>query len=237
MSFLFMLAVVVGLPWASFISYRQIEAWQALPEKPTLPKIPIYFQSSITQIVVAFLAWLAARAENITVPLKGNFTPAAAITAAALFTGGLLITWLDVSKKGNSSSANPHLPLLLPKGFKERVAWLVAIAVAAICEEYIYRGVLFALIESYFQGSWPLAAILSAVVFGFGHGAQGEKAILLIIPFGFVFQLIVFFSGGLLMAIVTHFLYNASVDLLYAHSMNARAKNSDVEDNDEHQDH
>ena len=100
--------------------------------------------------------------------------------------------------------------------------------VAAFCEEYIYRGVLFNMISTmiipYTAYVWMPAAILSAIVFAFGHGTQGEKAIIQIIPFAIGFQFLAWISGGLLLPMIAHFIYNILVELLFGEKIKRDAE-------------
>ena len=81
--------------------------------------------------------------------------------------------------------------------------------------EYVYRGTLFQLMMLQTNGIWIAAALLSCIVFAFGHGTQGQKAILQIIPFALGFHALVYISGGLLLPMIAHFIYNIMVELLF----------------------
>jgi membrane protease YdiL (CAAX protease family) len=68
-----------------------------------------------------------------------------------------------------------------------------------------------------------LAALLSAIVFGFGHGTQGEKAILQIIRFALGFHALVYLSNGLLLPMIAHFVYNISVEYFFGRKIKEKA--------------
>ncbi|MBM3440773.1 MAG: CPBP family intramembrane metalloprotease [Bacteroidetes bacterium] len=216
MSLIFLLAVVVGLPLMSYFSNKQLSVLEAAPANIELARIPLYFQSAFMQMSVALLAWFTAKSEQIPVSLKADWNVYAVGAAALLLVTGGLISWLDLRRKKGSDEAQGRLQYILPTNLKERAAWLLTIAIAACCEEYIYRGVLYHVILADTGANVWIAAFLCAMVFGFGHATQGDKAVLTIIPFAMVFQLIVYLSGGLLLAIVTHFIYNAGIDLLFS---------------------
>lgn len=222
MSFVFLMAVVVGLPWMSYISNKNMSALEALPAETELARIPLYFQSAVMQIVVALLAWGTAVNEEIKVPIAAVFTFPAIMCAMALIAFGIVFSWLDRRSKKQHDEAPGRLQYILPTNTKEKTAWLITIAIAAFCEEYIYRGVLFQLIQVDSGMHALIAAALSAIVFGFGHATQGERAVLIIIPFALLFQLVVYLSGGLLLAMITHFVYNAMVDVLFSKKIRAR---------------
>jgi len=216
MSLMFLLAVVVGLPLMSYISNKQLSALEAAPANIELARIPLYFQSAFMQMSVALLAWFTTKSEQIPISFKADWNSYALGSAAFLLIAGGLISWLDVRRKKASDEVQGRLQYILPTNLKERAAWLLTIAIAAFCEEYIYRGVLYNVILADTGANEWIAALLCAVVFGFGHATQGDKAVLTIIPFAMLFQLIVYLSGGLLLAIITHFIYNAGIDLLFS---------------------
>ena len=216
MSLIFLLTVVVGLPLMSYISNKQLSVLEAAPANIELARIPLYFQSAFMQMSVALLAWFTAKSEKIPVPIKADWNGYALGAAALLLVAGGMISWLDVRRKKTSDEAQGRLQYILPTNLKERAAWLLTIGIAACCEEYIYRGVLYHVILADTGANEWIAAFLCAMVFGFGHATQGDRAVLTIIPFAMLFQLIVYLSGGLLLAIVTHFIYNAGIDLLFS---------------------
>lgn len=222
MSLLFMIIIAAGLPFLTAQSYKNIRKMEAEMEGMELAKIPVYMQSVVMQLVLCVLAFFAARSEEITISFKSNFTFQSVAAAVALIVLALVIAWLSqkFSKEKDDSSTLHHI---LPDTNLERLVWILACVVAAFCEEYIYRGVLFQMIGSYVESIWWIAAVLSAIVFAFGHGTQGEKAIIQIIPFAIGFQLLVLLSGGLLLPMIAHFIYNVLVELLFGDKIKADA--------------
>jgi membrane protease YdiL (CAAX protease family) len=92
---------------------------------------------------------------------------------------------------------------------------VLAVLVAAFCEEFIYRGVLYQIILQQTDGIIWAATLLAAIVFGFGHGTQGERAVLQIIPFAIGFHILAIMSEGLLLPMIVHFIYNICVELFF----------------------
>lgn len=222
MSLLFMIIIAAGLPFLTAQSYKNIRKMEAEMAGMQLAKIPVYLQSVVMQLVLCVLAFFAARSEEITISFKSEFTIQPVAAAAALIVLALLIAWLSqkFSKEKDDSSTLHHI---LPDTNLERIVWILACVVAAFCEEYIYRGVLFQMIGGYVENTWWIAAVLSAIVFAFGHGTQGEKAIIQIIPFAIGFQVLVYLSGGLLLPMIAHFIYNVLVELLFGDKIKADA--------------
>ncbi len=222
MSLLFMIIIAAGLPFLTAQSYKNIRKMEAEMAGMQLAKIPVYLQSVVMQLVLCVLAFFAARSEEITISFKSEFAFQPVAAAAALIVLALFIAWLSqkFSKEKDDSSTLHHI---LPDTNLERIVWILACVVAAFCEEYIYRGVLFQMIGGYVENTWWIAAVLSAIVFAFGHGTQGEKAIIQIIPFAIGFQVLVYLSGGLLLPMIAHFIYNVLVELLFGDKIKADA--------------
>ena len=213
MTLLFLLIVVVGMPLLAAISYRNIKTLEAEETDLKLAKTPVYVQSMIMQGGMTLLAYQVCMKEEYTISFKAGFNTYS-IMAACIF----LLTSLGFayfSQKFTDKKNESTLKYLLPENNKERLMWVLAVVVAAFCEEYIYRGVLYQILLLHTDGKIWESVLLSAVVFGFGHGTQGEKAIIQIIPFAIGFHIIAILSNGLLLPMIIHFLYNISVELLF----------------------
>lgn len=198
-------------------------------EGAQLAKIPVYLQSMGMQIVLCVLAFFAGRSEKLTISLTSKFTALSIGASVGLVVLALGLAWL--SQKFSTEKDESTLHHILPDTGVERLIWILACVVAAFCEEYIYRGVLFNMISTmvipYTVYVWAPAAILSAIVFAFGHGTQGEKAIVQIIPFAIGFQFLYWISGGLLLPMIAHFIYNILVELLFGEKIKRDAAPSD----------
>lgn len=215
MSLLFMILVVAALPLLSAFTYRNIRKMEAEIDAPLeLEKGPIYLQSIVMQSIVALVAWFTADMENLTIRFQSKFEWQPVLAAVAFV--GIALSLAAWSKKSNRNSDDTStLKYILPNTGRDRLWWIIAVMVAACCEEFVYRGVLYQLLLQQTGGLWVAAALLSAIVFAFGHGTQGEKAILQIIPFALGFHLLVYLSGGLILPMIAHFVYNIAVELLF----------------------
>ncbi len=195
-------------------------------EGAQLAKIPVYLQSMGMQIILCALAFFAGRSEKLTISLTSKFTATSIGASVGLVVLALGLAWL--SQKFSTEKDESTLHHILPDTGVERLIWILACVVAAFCEEYIYRGVLFNMISTmvipYTVYIWAPAAILSAIVFAFGHGTQGEKAIIQIIPFAIGFQFLYWISGGLLLPMIAHFIYNILVELLFGEKIKRDAE-------------
>ncbi len=213
MSILFFVIIAAGLPFLSAMSYKNIKALEAEEADLQLAKTPIYLQSMLLQFVLVVLAFFAARVNETAIVLTSKFT-LLSVGAAAGFLA-IALTVAGLSQKYAKQKEESTLHHLLPDTALDRVLWIVACVVAAFCEEYVYRGVLFQMMLQLTEHSWIVAALLSSIIFAFGHGTQGQKAILQIIPFALGFHALVYVSDGLLLPMIVHFLYNVLVELLF----------------------
>ncbi len=217
MSLLFMIIVAAGLPFLTALSYKNIKKMEEELEGAQIAKIPVYLQSMTMQIILAVLAFFAAKSEEISISFKSIFTGKTIGAALLLVLIALMLAW--ISQRFSKEKDESTLHHILPDTNVERLLWVLAVVVAAFCEEYIYRGVLFniiaGMVKDYTIYVWITATLLSAIVFAFGHGTQGEKAILQIIPFAVGFQFLVWLSGGLFLPMIAHFIYNILVELLF----------------------
>lgn len=213
MSLFFLIVIAAGLPFLSAMSYKNIKSLEEEQGNVQLAKTPIYIQSMVMQIGLFALAYYAAKVEDMKIVINSKFTPTSIASGVGFILIALTIAW--ASQKYSKQKDESTLHHLLPDTNLDRVLWIVACAVAAFCEEYVYRGTLFQLMMLHTNGIWIAAAALSCIVFAFGHGTQGQKAILQIIPFALGFHALVYISGGLLLPMIAHFIYNVLVEILF----------------------
>ena len=94
----------------------------------------------------------------------------------------------------------PHSPT-------ERTSYLILSITAGICEELLYRGLLFAVLAEPL-GMWP-ALVLSSAIFGLGHAYQGVEGIGKTALVGLGMALLAVGTGSLFLPMLLH----AVVDL------------------------
>lgn len=91
--------------------------------------------------------------------------------------------------------------------------WLVLLVVVlpliAAVEELLFRGTLIGVLATaYGLPAWGLA-VVSSVLFGFGHGLQGVAGIMVTTALGFVLAAAFLLTGDLFVVVVAHYLINA----------------------------
>ena len=213
MTLFFLILVVAIMPFLASLSYRNIKSLEAEQTELQLRKAPVYFQSIVMQAGLAFLAYRVGVSEKFAISLSAHFSVLTIGISLLFLAASLSLAYFSrVSKTKDNQST---LQYLLPENASERILWVLAVLVAAFCEEYIYRGVLYEIMLQQTNGKTWAATLLSAIVFGFGHGTQGKRAILQIIPFAIGFQVIAIWSEGLLLPMIVHFIYNICVELFF----------------------
>jgi membrane protease YdiL (CAAX protease family) len=199
---LFLIIVVVALPFLSLYNYDMIEKVEiALP-----PKKRIYLQSAQNQLFLAALAMWAASRSDIDLSFLGDFNAQALLGAGVFLLAGFLLAWFS-SRSKDMRNNNPGLEILKPETNSEKTVWVLVNVVAAACEEIIFRGVLFFIFLKT-SHSMELAGVMSAVCFGFSHSIQGYAAIAVTIIFGLGLQYLAWLNNGLLLPMIAHFIYN-----------------------------
>ena len=210
MILIFLIAVLFVIPYLSYKSQGQIH----LMEEMDIPRAKIYMQSLIMQGMLTVLAFFALRSSKLSIEYASAFN----IKTIGAGAGLIMIAWVlsSIRMKSDASFKDSNLKYILPRNGKEQVYWLGTTFISSFMEEYIYRGALFLLFFQTFDNNWWMGALSSALVFGFSHPPQGTASVLFIIPFGLAFQYLYQLSGGLLLPIITHFVYNTGINLFFA---------------------
>jgi len=201
------LGVVTALPslaWGTRSRLADLEGDIASP-------VPLYLQTVLIQVVLTGFALVASW--GVPVPFALGARP----TSTGVLLGcGLVAGWMAVS-----AVLRPRRPpevarlarLIRPRTGSHRLLWFLTMAAAALGEEIAYRGVLFGLGASVLGGWWA-AALLSAVLFGLAHLAQGWVGLIASAAFGLGLQGLVLVTGGLGVAIAVHLAYDVLVQVV-----------------------
>ena len=102
---------------------------------------------------------------------------------------------------------------LAPQGLFESTLWIALSVTAGICEETIFRGYLQRQFVAWTRSA-PLGVLLSAVLFGAGHGYQGGKATVVIGVYGLMFGILAEARQNLRPGIMTHAWHDALTGLV-----------------------
>ena len=196
--------LLVPLPAAMVLQARFVG------DPSVLPRLPIYASSALTQLLLALLTLVAARAGGFQPYVLGLSLPirwlpalgwAAAITALAS-----LLSWLS-DLLGIRESA--LLYYLLPRTRQERLAFLGLSLVAGFCEELVFRGFLITAIATA-SGSMLLALLVSAAAFGVVHAYQEPSGVARATLLGLLLAAPFVFTGSLAASMIAH----AAIDVI-----------------------
>jgi membrane protease YdiL (CAAX protease family) len=91
--------------------------------------------------------------------------------------------------------------------------WALLAAAAGFCEEIAYRGVLFTILHHWLGGWWP-AAVVASAVFALAHMIQGWVVVAVIFLFSLGFHGLVWYTGDLYTAMITHFIYDVVIGFI-----------------------
>lgn len=206
------IALTVGLPLLAFRSGLREEHLVEV----AAARSAVYFSAAISVLLLVAVTFGISAWQSIP-PTGVGWVVNAAGPAFAWATGvalaGIAVVWLVVrlgQKVGLPESRISFV--LMPRTRSEQSAFLVVAAVAAVGEEYLYRGFLYHVFAATAGGPW-VAALVTSVSFGVAHGYQkaigmtraGLLGALLVAP--------VAFTGSLFPSIVAHFWINVAVGL------------------------
>jgi membrane protease YdiL (CAAX protease family) len=178
-----------------------------------LPPFEQHIVITLVQLVVfAAGSLLVASVEHIELFPARLPPPSAWLMGAVLYAAAVLVMrprWRQTVKEGGRV-----LRLFMPRSGRERALWAMASTVAGLSEEITWRGVQFGLL--WILARDPIvAAVLCAVMFGAAHLVQGRGASAAIVLFALAFQLLVYATGSLYVAMAVHVAYDITAGWSY----------------------
>jgi membrane protease YdiL (CAAX protease family) len=160
-------------------------------------------QTLVLQGVVFGLALLASLAADLELTWRSVITATTSLAAVAVVSGAVFGAWLEARQP---LGPRDSLRFKLRKVAAGNPLWITVTVVAGSVEEYAYRGVLTAVLTGPL-GFWAAAAV-SAGLFGLAHLAAGWRSAGFGVGFALAMQALVGLSGGLLLAVLTHAVYD-----------------------------
>jgi membrane protease YdiL (CAAX protease family) len=201
------LFLLLGLP---LLSRPRIEN----PEQ--LPRLRLYAAIATSLWLLAFLTmvvgWLTdLRPADLGLVLPGigdliGWTGLAG-TASCLVMGVLLL--LQARLGGREPPLVTHL---MPRIRRERWGFAGISLTAGICEEWIYRGFLLAVLRSWIP-SLAVAVLVQGLAFGLVHGYQSRWGRVRAVTLGIVLALPVIATGSILASVLVHALLDLAAGL------------------------
>ena len=203
------------LVFAVLVPFLAIRGRQKLSkaEAPPINRLRHFKATSVMLMLFAALSLLTARSQHLSIfhaelmPLLMGVPVAIAFYAIAVVTARP--RWRKAVRSGKRI-----VQLFMPETATERNWWLVVSVLAGVSEEITWRGVQASLV-SHLVGSPWLGVVLCAVMFGAAHLTQGWKSAGIIGVFSLGFQLLVWVSGSLYLAMIVHTAYDITAGLTY----------------------
>jgi membrane protease YdiL (CAAX protease family) len=184
-----------------------------------IPRLRIYLRSVVSQWLlvacIAVLWWTRGRAPaalGLDIPLSAGGRAGLALVAGLAVV--VLAYWTYVLAKLDAAGRGRFLAWLerskmAPRTGAEAIAFVPVALTAGIGEELLYRGFIFWFLAPTLGLPWTV--VISAVVFGLGHGYQGWRGIISTTGTGFFLGAFYAVSGTLWWVMGLH----AVIDLQY----------------------
>ena len=207
-------ALGILIPWRGSVRVNKLIARsQFSPEdRLSLYASTIAFQWVLTAVV----AWRSI-ARVLTPENLGLTVRSPGLTA--IVTVGMAIAFCSLQYFGirriasmpmDATSRMREISLrLMPRSLIEALAFSALAVTAAVCEEFIYRGFVYAALQS-LSGSVTVAIVASSALFSLAHLYQGRRGLVSTFILGLAFAISRWATGNLIAATVTHLV----VDLL-----------------------
>jgi membrane protease YdiL (CAAX protease family) len=202
----FVFAVIV--PWRGWARMQRL---LALPSVTGNDRMRLYMTSIASQwILSAVIAWRAFARGLRWTDLGFQFQPVATLFLVGLAGAALLglAHWFNLRRVSRSS--NPQVERLralaakiFPHSDREAALFCGLSGTAGICEEFLYRGFVFAALAQVHIPTWGIL-LISSVHFGLAHAYQGRGGILGTLVLGTVFGSVRILYDSLVPVILWH---------------------------------
>jgi uncharacterized protein len=213
-SALIFVALGILIPWRGSVRVNKLIA---RPQISAEDRLSIYASTIAFQwVLTAFVAWRCV-ARTLTPENLGLTVPSPGLTA--MVTTGMAAALCGLQYFGirriasmprEATSRMRDISLrLMPRSLIEALAFSALAVTAAVCEEFIYRGFVYAALQSA-TGSVTVAVVASSALFSLAHLYQGRRGLASTFVLGIAFAVSRWATGNLIAATVTHLV----VDLL-----------------------
>lgn len=215
-----LILVVLGIlvPWRGAARFRRL---LTLGELRSADRLALYASTIAFQwLAAAIVAWRAyarqldASALALQVPREFLAGSSAVLLSVAVVLFQLAsLRRLARTPREKRGTLGAVTEKLMPRDTVERLAFVALAATAALCEEFLYRGFVYAAFERATGGSAVAAVIASAVFFALAHlyqGAQGLRATFVV---GLILGAVRSITASLVPCIAAHFFADLTAGL------------------------
>lgn len=203
------LLVVVGLPVLAMRGGVPEDQADAVAQA----RRAVYASAAFSLLLLSVLAFAVSLWQDIPPERLGwrVGAPGPALWwALAIAVCGLAAAW-SISKVGDRLSwkESPISAALMPQGAGETRSFLLMVGIAAVGEEYLFRGFALQILADPL-GAWP-AVLLTSASFGLSHGYQRAVGVIRASVLGLLLAVPVIWTGSLFPSIIAHFWINAAI--------------------------
>lgn len=199
----------VLLPWGVLRAKRRLARGAGRP-----PRDRYFLSVILEQLIFLSVSLAVSKLEWIPVFTAPILTPATLGLTAALFAMhavvGIYRARLRVRRR------DPGLWRIAPQTGKERGLWATISLLAGVGEEITYRGVFVTLLQR-LTHSFPVAAGLSAIVFGVSHATQGWTVAAIVAGYAVGWHLLAWLSGSLVLGMLVHVVHDLWIGFYVGH--------------------
>lgn len=103
---------------------------------------------------------------------------------------------------------------IMPQTLTEMFPFIALVCTVSICEEFLYRGFVFAVFYMLFGNSLVAATIGSSAFFGIGHIYQGTRGVTTAFSTGMLLAIVRAWSGSLVPVMIMHFVVDLMAGIL-----------------------
>jgi CAAX protease family protein len=203
----FVIVLVFIVPSLSYKTSKKLELL-------AIPRLNLYLSAAFSQWLLTSLGVLLVFATALTFAEAGISAVSAlpflywtaALSGISLASLGLVVF---LEHRGWLPREPDLVRALIPETSKEKLwAVLVIAPTAGLCEEFLYRGILLALLSQWLPSVvWAVA--VSSIAFGFAHVYQGASGIIRAALLGALLSVPVVRMGTILPSVAAHFLIDA----------------------------
>ncbi len=206
---LILLVLAVLVPWRGAARIKQL---LARPQLATADRLALYASTIAFQwLAVGVTAWRCyahgLSAQRLALAFREpQLATATTVTLALFFAASQLFSLRRLARLAPHRHGFLHhmVQKVMPQTPVERLAFVALVITVALCEEFLYRGFAFAVIQEEAKGSVIVAALGSSALFALAHIYQGRRGLLTTFAVGLVFSGARVVTASLAPSIVAH---------------------------------
>lgn len=218
-----MIGIIVGN--SAFTAYVTSKVMRGPHTVSGSEKYASYIASIVLELFLLAILWIGLRLRNTSVRqlIGGEWhSPedflidvgiAIGFAITAYFVLGGLSYAMGMARTNQLEDTKKLASMLAPHSWGALVVFLLLSATAGFVEELIFRGYLQGQIAA-FSGNIFVGVVVSALVFGGGHGYEGTRRMLLIFIFGLMFSALTLWRKNLRSAMMGHAFFDAAQGVL-----------------------